>query len=250
MPISQFPENEIAWIADKIILYIKRRKFQSFLLYIFFLLYFSIPSFEIPLLEYTHIRITSLMEERAIEHNLDFYPKESWVSVNDINPNLLRAILSMEDDAFFTHKGIDWKQLDLSLKENRRRKKVMRGGSTITMQLSKNLYLTTERSIIRKVKEMLITFRIEKEVPKKVILENYVNVIEWGDGIFGIGKAAETYFNTIPLKLTTLECARLAAVIPSPLEHKPNANTSYVIRRSGIALARLNNVILFPKQLQ
>lgn len=247
MTISQFPENEISFLADKIIPFIKKRKFQSFLLYFFFLAYFSIPSFEIPLLEYNHTRITSLMEERAIEHHLGFYPKQSWINADDINPNLFRAILSMEDDAFFTHKGIDWKQLDISLKVNKRRKRVIRGGSTITMQLAKNLYLTTERSIIRKAKEMLITFRMEKELPKKTILENYVNVIEWGDGIFGIKEASKAYFNTVPSKLTTSECARLAAVIPSPLEHKPNTNSSYVVRRSAIALARLNNVILFPK---
>ncbi len=248
MSLPQFKENELAFIAGRVIPYIKKRKFQSFLLYIIFLVYFSVPSFEIPLLQYTHTRVTSLMEERAIEHNLVFYPKESWVSLDKINPNLLRAILSMEDDAFFIHKGIDWKQLNISLKENKRRRRVMRGGSTITMQLAKNLYFTTERNVIRKAKEILVTFRLEKELPKSSILENYVNVIEWGDGIFGIKEAAETYFHKSPSKLTTTECARLAAVIPSPLEHKPNANSGYVIRRSGIALARLNNVVLFPKQ--
>ena len=248
MPINQFPENEIAQIADKIIPYLKKRKLQSFLLYVIAVAYFSIPSFQIPLLEYSHTRITSLMEERAIEHDLIYYPRQSWVSIYKINPNLLRAILSMEDDAFFTHKGIDWKQLNISLKENKRRKRVIRGGSTITMQLAKNLYFTTERNVIRKAKEILITFRLEKELTKKSILENYVNVIEWGDGIFGIKEAAEAYFHVTPAKLTTAECARLAAVIPSPLEHKPNANSGYVVRRSGIALARLNNVILFPKQ--
>ncbi len=248
MSISQLRENELAWIADKVISYTKQRKLQSLLLYIIFIVYFSIPSFEIPLLQYNHTRITSLMEERAIEHDLIYYPRESWINIDKVNPNLLRAILSMEDDAFFFHKGIDWRQLDISLKENKRRKKIMRGGSTITMQLAKNLYFTTERNIIRKAKEILVTFRLEKELPKKAILENYVNLIEWGNGIFGIKDAAEAYFKTSPLKLTTPECARLAAVIPSPLEHKPNTNSGYVIRRSGIALARLNNVILFPKQ--
>ncbi len=247
MSIPQFRENELAWIADKVIPYIRKRKFQSFLLYIIFLVYFSIPSFEIPLLQYNHTRITSLMEERAIEHDLIYYPKQSWVSIDKVNPNLLRAILSMEDDAFFTHKGIDWKQLNISLKENKRRKRVIRGGSTITMQLAKNLYFTTERNVIRKAKEILVTFRLEKELSKKSILENYINVIEWGDGIFGIKEASKAYFRTLPAKLTTAECARLAAVIPSPLEHKPNVSSSYVVRRSGIALARLNNVILFPK---
>ncbi len=246
MQSVQLPENEIAWLLEKIIPSFKKRKFQNFLIYLLFLFYFSIPSFEIPLLEYGHFGISSLMEERAIEHNMIFYPEQSWVSINDVSPNLLKAIVSMEDDDFFHHKGIDWKQLNTSLKENKRHGRVIRGGSTITMQLSKNLYLTTERSVLRKAKEMLITFRMEKEVSKRAILENYVNIIEWGDGVFGIKEAAETYFNKPPSKLTVNECARLAAVIPSPLEHRPNTNSRYVLRRTGIILARLNDVILFP----
>ncbi len=244
----QLTECEIGNLFNKILPFIKRRKIQSFLLYILFIFYFSIPSFNIPLLKYNHQRVSSLMEQRAIEHDLIFYPRESWVSINDVNPNLLKAILSLEDDAFFYHKGIDWKQLNTSLKENKRRGRIIRGGSTITMQLAKNLYLTTERSVFRKAKEMLITFRLEKEISKKAILENYVNIIEWGNGIFGIKEASEKYFNLQPSKLTLNDCARLAAVIPSPLEHNPTSNSRYVLRRAGIALARLNNVILFPNQ--
>jgi monofunctional biosynthetic peptidoglycan transglycosylase len=247
MLITQFPENEIGWLLGKVLPSVKKRKFQSLFLYILALLYFSIPSFEIPLLQYSHLRITSVMEERAIEQNLNFYPKQEWVNIADINPNLLKASISMEDDAFFMHKGIDWNQLNLSLKENKKRKRVIRGGSTISMQLAKNLYLTTERSVLRKAKEMIITFRLEKEVPKKSILENYINAIEWGDGIFGIKEASEIYFNKAPSELSKNECARLAAVIPSPLEHKPNTNSRYVTRRAGIAQSRLNNVVLFPE---
>jgi monofunctional biosynthetic peptidoglycan transglycosylase len=247
MLITQFPENELGWFFKKILPSLNKRKFQNLFLYILTVIYLSIPGPQIPLLEYSHLRITSVMEQRAFEHNLDFYPKQSWVNISDVNPNLLKAILSMEDDAFFIHKGIDWNQLNISLKENKRRKRVIRGGSTITMQLAKNLYLTTERSILRKAKEMLITFRLEKELSKKAILENYVNAIEWGDGVFGIKEASEIYFNREPSQLTTNECARLAAVIPSPLEHEPNSNSRYVQRRAGMALARLNNVVLFPE---
>jgi monofunctional biosynthetic peptidoglycan transglycosylase len=250
MLIAQYSENELGWFLEKILPLIKKRKFQSLILYILALIYLSIPSFEIPLLEYSHLRITSLMEERAFQHNLCFYPRQSWVNVAALNPNLLKAIISMEDDAFFIHKGIDWNQLDLSLMENKRKKRIIRGGSTITMQLAKNLYLTTERNVLCKAKEMLITFRLEKEVTKKTILENYVNAIEWGDGIFGVNKASEIYFNKEPLKLSENECARLAAVIPSPLEHRPDSNSRYVLRRAGLALARLKNVILFPDSQQ
>jgi monofunctional biosynthetic peptidoglycan transglycosylase len=247
MLITQFPENEIGRLFGKILPSIEKRKFQSLFLYLLAVIYFSIPSFEIPLLEYSHLRITSVMEERALEQNLVFYPKQSWVSIEDVNPNLLKAVVTMEDDAFFMHKGIDWNQLNLSLKENKKRKRVIRGGSTITMQLAKNLYFSTERSVFRKAKEMLITLRLEKEVSKKSILGNYINAIEWGDGIFGIKEASETYFHKEPSELSINECTRLAAVIPSPLEHQPNTNSKYVLRRAGTALTRLNNVILFPE---
>lgn len=248
MKATQFPQNELAVIFEKSLQRVKKKKLLSIFLYLLFLIYFSIPSFTIPLLEYSHVRITSLMEQRAIEHNLIFYPKQSWINIDKVNPNLLKAVIVMEDDAFFFHKGIDWRQLDKSLRENKRSGRIIRGGSTITMQLAKNLYFTTERNLLRKAKELLVTFRMEKEISKRAILENYINCVEWGRGIFGIKEAAETYFKKKPSKLTEDECARLAAVIPSPLEHKPNTNSRYVLRRAGIALARLNSVILFPKK--
>jgi monofunctional biosynthetic peptidoglycan transglycosylase len=247
MQVEKLSFNEMAFLFDRLITSIKGNKIQSLFLYVIFILYFSIPSFQIPLLEYGHFRITSLMEQRAIQNDLLFFPKQSWISLDDVNPSLLKCIIALEDDAFFIHKGIDLVQLDKSLRENKRRGRVIRGGSTITMQLAKNLYLTTERNVIRKAKEMLITFRMEKENSKRSILQNYINAIEWGEGIFGIKEASKIYFNKEPKYLTTLECAKLAAVIPSPLEHKPNSNSRYVSRRASIALARMNDVILFPK---
>jgi monofunctional biosynthetic peptidoglycan transglycosylase len=116
----------------------------------------------------------------------------------------------------------------------------------MTMQLAKNLYLSTEKSILRKGKEFWITLRMEKELTKKGILRNYINAVEWGDGIFGIKEASETYFGKNPADLTVNQCARLAAVIPSPLIHEPDINSSYVSRRSSIILGRLNDIVLFP----
>ena len=159
----------------------------------------------------------------------------------------LRAIISMEDGSFFTHKGIDWKELNTSLRVNRRRGRSVRGGSTITMQTAKNLFLTTDKSILRKAKEFIIAFRMEKELPKKAILENYINAVEWGDGMFGIKKAADIYFNKTPSELTTVECSKLAAVIPSPLRHAPNVNSRYVLRRSAIIRGRLSDIVLYPE---
>ena len=242
----QFPKNELGIFFDKIILHIKRKRLKFFLLYILFIFYFSLPSFKIPLLEYSHFRITSLMEQRTLEHDLLYYPEQSWVSIDDVNPNLLKAIISSEDGNFFYHKGIDWKAIKTSIKTNKRRGRIIRGGSTVTMQLAKNLYLNTGRNFYRKAKELLIAFRMEKELTKRAILQNYINAVEWGDGIFGIKEASEIYFHKEPLKLNLNECIRLAAVIPSPLVHKPDANSNYVVRRSSIIRRRIADVILFP----
>ena len=239
-------QNELGFLLDKYIHIFLRRKFRVILLYFITVLYLSLPSFNIPLLEYNRVRISSLMEQRGFENYLLFYPSQSWYGINDISPKVLKGIISIEDGSFFTHKGIDWKELKTSIRTNVRRKRSARGGSTITMQLAKNLFYTTDKSIIRKGKELITTFRIEKEISKKAILENYVNIIEWGDGIFGIGKAADVYFNKKPSELNLNEASRLAAVIPSPLVHKPNENSRYVLRRAGIVRSRLNDIILFP----
>ncbi len=247
MSALQLPPLELGTLLDIVLPSIKRRKFQSVALYVLFLLYFSLPSFQIPLLEYSHFRITSLMQQRAIEHKLLYYPRQSWIDIDEVNPYLLKSIISMEDGSFFYHKGIDWEELNIALRTNKRRGRTIRGGSTLTMQLAKNLYLTTERTVFRKAKEFVITFRMEKELSKRAILLNYINAVEWGNGIFGIKEASEIYFNKEPENLTVNQCARLAAVIPSPLVHAPNVNSPYVIRRSSIILGRVNDVILFPK---
>ena len=246
MSYSQFPSLELADYFSKILQVYPKRKFLFILSYFAFILYFSLPSLVIPFNSVIPIRITSLMEQRAIENLMIYYPKQSWIDINDVNPLLLKAIISMEDGKFFIHKGVDWKELKTSLKVNKRRGRVVRGASTITMQLSKNLYLTTSKSMFRKAKEFLITLRMEKELSKKSILENYVNIIEWGNGVFGIKKAAQIYFNKHPKELNAIESSKLAAVIPSPLRHSPVVNSGYVNRRSAIIRARLNDIELFP----
>ena len=160
---------------------------------------------------------------------------------------MIKSIIALEDGSFFQHNGVDWKELKNSMRLNKRRGRISRGGSTITMQLSKNLYFTTNKSYLRKAKEMLVSFRMEKEISKKAILENYINAVEWGDGIFGIKKASEIYFNKEPNKLTTSECTKLAAVIPSPLIHQPNKIQNMFYEELQLHATELNDVILFPK---
>ncbi len=248
MSSVQFPENELGETLNRILPSFKKKKIRYIFLYICFLFYFSIPAFQIPYLEYYHFRITSLMEQRAIDNNLIYYPRQSWTNINDVNPNLLKAIISMEDGEFFSHRGIDWKELNMALRQNKWRRRIYRGGSTLTMQLAKNLFFTTEKSVFRKGKEIITTLRMEKELSKRTILQAYINAVEWGDGIFGIKAASEKYFNKEPDELNTNECSRLAAVLPSPLIHPPDKNSGYVLRRSSIIRGRLNDIILFPDE--
>jgi monofunctional biosynthetic peptidoglycan transglycosylase len=244
----QFPENELGQALERILPYLQKHKSATIAAYIIFLLYFSIPAFQIPYFEYYHFRITSLMEQRALENDLSYYPEQSWTSITDVNPSLLKGIISIEDGAFFSHKGIDWKELHMALRQNIRRKRIYRGGSTLTMQLAKNLFFTTEKSVFRKGKELITALRMEKELSKRTILQAYINAAEWGTGIFGIGAASEEYFNKEPDELNVNECTRLAAVLPSPLIHPPNKNSRYVLRRASIIYGRLSDIILFPDE--
>ena len=242
----QFPENELGLILERTLPYLKKNKFRLTAFYILFLFYFSLPAFQIPYFEYYHFRITSLMEQRALENNLLYYPTQSWTSIDNVNPNLLKGIISMEDGSFFSHRGIDWKELNAALRQNKRRNRIYRGGSTLTMQLAKNLFFTTEKSVYRKAKELITTLRMEKELSKKTILQAYINGVEWGNGIFGVDAASEEYFNKKPDQLNINECARLASVLPSPLIHPPDRNSRYVLRRTSIIKSRLSDIILFP----
>ncbi len=247
MPALQSQPIEIAQLFDKILPSLKRKKFRFFIFYLVFIFYFSIPAFQVPILEYSRFRVTSLMEQRALEKNLIYYPRQTWADVDDVNPNLLRAIISMEDGSFFSHKGIDWKELKTSLRINKRRGRAIRGGSTLTMQVSKNLFFTTGKNLFRKAKEFVVTARLEKELSKKAIIEKYINAAEWGEGIFGIKEASRVYFNKDPKDLNRNECSRLAAVLPSPIKHAPNKNSRYVLRRSFIIRGRMSDIVLFPE---
>jgi len=235
---------EITVLTDAFIHAFKKHKIRTTLLYFLFLLYFSLPGLQVPLLEYQTKRISSVMEQRAIEHFLIFYPSQSAVSVDEVSPVLYKSILCMEDDGFFTHHGVSWSELEKSMQVNAKKKKAARGGSTVTMQLAKNLFFTTNKSVIRKAKELLMTFRMEKELSKRAILQNYVNAIEWGDATFGIREASLLFFKKEPSKLTLQDASRLAAVIPSPLVHDPSVNSRYVMRRSSIIRSRYNNITL------
>lgn len=185
---------------------------------------------------------TALMQQRieeATSSEKKFSIDQRWVPLSKISRHLINAVIVAEDGTFFEHEGIDWYEVEESLKKNLEKGKAARGGSTISQQLAKNLYLSTSKDPIRKFKEVVITLRMERILSKRRILEIYLNVIEWGNGIFGAEAAARRYFGKSASELTREEAARMAAVIPSPRKHTPNDVSRYVQRRSSIILTRM-----------
>lgn len=179
---------------------------------------------------------TAFMEYRQeewAEQNRDKEIQHQWVSMNKISPNIIKAVLIAEDDGFWNHDGFDVKGMENAI-ERSLKKGVVAGGSTISQQLSKNLYLSPSKNPVRKIKEAIITWRIENTLSKRRILEIYLNVAEWGDGIFGIEAAARHYYGKSAKKLTAREASRLASVLPNPIKYSPIGDQRYVKNRSRI----------------
>jgi monofunctional glycosyltransferase len=151
-----------------------------------------------------------------------------------MSPYLLKAVLIAEDDKFWAHKGFDMEAIQKALERDLKEKKFRFGGSTVSQQLVKNLYLSPSKNPLRKIREAVITWRMERSVPKKRILELYLNVVEWGSGIFGAEEAAQHYFGKSAVALTAEEAATLAAVLPSPLKYSASDPGPYVKRRSRL----------------
>jgi monofunctional biosynthetic peptidoglycan transglycosylase len=154
---------------------------------------------------------------QAVAEGKSPQPAQTWVPYEQISPSLKRAVVVGEDPDFFSHHGFDWKGIRRAIEENWRSGNFKKGNSTISQQVAKNLFLSQSRTILRKADEVLITIEIEALLSKRRILELYLNVIEWGDGIFGAEAAARHYFNTSAAALTDDQAAFLAAIIPAPL---------------------------------
>src|SRR5262249_28231544 len=167
---------------------------------------------------------------------------QRWVSYRSISPDLKRAVLVAEDAAFWEHDGVDYEQLQESLETDWAKGRLLRGGSTITQQLAKNLYLSPSKNPLRKIQELIIARRLEAELKKSRILELYLNVIEWGDGIYGAEGAARTYFQTSASGLGPTESALLAAAIINPRILNPGRPSARLIRRQQLILRRMGVV--------
>jgi len=186
----------------------------------------------------THVMETRLRTLR--EKNPRAELEHRWVPYGRISTHLKRAIIVAEDAKFIDHEGFDWEGIQRAMEKNQRRGKIVAGGSTITQQLAKNLFLSGERSVLRKAQEAVITAMLEAAMDKRRILEIYLNVIEWGNGVFGAEAAARYHFGVTSASLGPEQAARLAAMVPSPRRYAPGHETAYLQRRAEIILARMN----------
>jgi monofunctional glycosyltransferase len=212
------------------------------LLFIFSIIaiYFSVP--DVSKLEKENPATTSFIEFRKKEAGKEgkkLLIRQDWVRLNDVPKIMQRSIIVAEDASFWVHEGIDWYEVEQSIKKNWEEGEIARGGSTITQQLAKNLYLTPRKTLYRKLREWLIAKELERKLKKSRILELYLNTIELGQGVFGIRAAAHKYFQKEPSELELWEIVRLSASIPNPLEMNPNIPSSGLRWRSRIILRRL-----------
>lgn len=178
---------------------------------------------------------TSLMEYRESEWKRSGRRRgiyQIWVPLSRVSPYLRKAVVIAEDDRFFSHEGFDYEAIQKAIEKDIKARKFKAGGSTITQQLAKNLYLTPKKSPFRKLKEAMITWRLERNLSKRRILEIYLNVVEWGDGVFGIEAASRHYFGKYALELSPMEAARLVSVLPNPRRFNPAGDQPYVLKRS------------------
>lgn len=180
---------------------------------------------------------TSLMEYRYEEwkrKGKKYRIKQIWVPLSSISPYLAKAVLISEDDKFWSHEGFDYEAIKKAIEKDIKAGKFKFGGSTISQQLIKNLYLSPSKNPIRKLREAIITWKMERVLSKRRILEIYLNVVEWGEGIFGIEAAARHYYGKSASELSPEEAARLAAVLPNPRKYSPLGDSRYVVNRSNL----------------
>ncbi len=186
--------------------------------------------------------MTSFMSQRLDElreKNPQAQLKHQWVPYARIAPTLKRAVVASEDDGFIDHEGFDWEGIQKALEKNRKKGKVVAGGSTISQQLAKNLFLSASKTPLRKAQEAIITVWLELFWDKRRILEVYLNSVEWGEGIFGAEAAAQRYYKIGAGKLGNEQAARLAVMLPAPRKFERNPYSPYLNARTQSILGRM-----------
>ena len=200
------------------------------------------------LFRFIPVPVTPLMLIRCVEQVVDGKApklKKDWIPMKEMSPNLVLAVISSEDQKFAEHFGFDFEAIEKVAKQNvklQKRGKPIKGGSTISQQCAKNVFLFPQRSYIRKAFEVYFTFLIEIFWSKKRIMEVYLNVIEMGDGIYGAQAAAKTYFKKDAEKLTASECALIAAVLPNPRKWNAGKPTGFINKRKNWILRQMGHL--------
>jgi monofunctional glycosyltransferase len=246
VPASVQPASQLHVVVTKFILFLKRNPIKSlFILFvaIFLLQIIFLPYGDVKQLKTKNPGETAFMREfadLAKKENRPFHKKQNWISLKSIPKDAVDAVVVAEDGTFWKHGGFDWFEFKESVERNFEEGKAARGASTITQQLVKNLYLSSSKNPLRKLKEWVLTWYMEQQLSKSRILEIYFNVIEWGDGIYGIEAASQYYFDKPASDLNKDECTRLAAIIPSPRKHRADVDSKYVLRRSKLILERMD----------
>lgn len=232
-------------LPEKIVLFAKRRPIIFCLLCILLLYGGNIARYLVwpPMwnLDNENPAATSFMEYRQAQWLVeDKNVKVSWTwrSLSRISPNLRQAVIVAEDSTFWEHHGFDWQGIRVAIDKNIDRGRLSAGGSTITQQLAKNLYLSPEKSFTRKLQEAILTCRLEMNLSKERILELYLNVVEWGKGVYGAEAAARRYFGVSASALTKSQAATLAAMLPDPLRRSPDSRT--VRKLAAVILKRMH----------
>lgn len=179
--------------------------------------------------------------EEIRQKNPDAAIRHKWIEYGQISINVKKAVIAAEDAKFLNHEGFDWEAINLAFERNLRKGRIVAGGSTISQQLAKNLFLSKSKNPLRKFEEALITFMIERIMSKRRILEIYLNIIEWGEGLFGIEAASQYYFRKPASGISPAEAARLAAIIPNPVYFQKKMNSERVRRKAGIIIFRMKS---------
>lgn len=188
---------------------------------------------------------TSFMDARLSElqkENPKARLKQRWIAYHQISNNLKRAVIASEDSKFLQHNGFDWDGIKHAMEKNIKKRRLAAGGSTITQQLAKNLFLSSNKTLMRKLDEVVITVMLENMMSKQRIFEIYLNVIEWGHDVFGAQAAAQHYYQQSARALTTKQAAKLAVMIPRPRYYDKHRYTRYLNHRTATISARLKLV--------
>jgi monofunctional biosynthetic peptidoglycan transglycosylase len=226
----------------RILAFLWQKKILQFLIFVT-IAYFSVDigkyffTPDVSWLAETNPRLTEMMihmERSPMKSGDAIRIRHSWVTYEEISPYLVEAVLIGEDDKFWEHGGFDVDAIVKAVERDIKERKFKVGGSTITQQLAKNLFLSPSKNPARKLKEAILAWRMERALSKERILEIYLNVAEWGDSVYGAGAASVHYFGKRVKNLEPMEAARLAAALPNPKRYSPVGNSSYINNRSRI----------------